>query len=186
MMVMMMMMIGGGGGGGGGSGDYDDDDYREFEICVLSPYCGLVENASKSFQLSDRALTDLERASKSFQLSDRALTVPERLKVVPALRPARTVLERASKSFQLCEQTSYVELQLRRVFRVPVHRRTRLWICEKSRHARFLPLLDRSHQLCLQVNRLSPRARRDDMPPADGQVRSQHVTNLQAASVPIA
>jgi len=43
------------GGGGGGGGDYDDDDdYREFEICVLSPYCGLVENASKSFQLCDQ------------------------------------------------------------------------------------------------------------------------------------
>jgi len=76
-------------------------DERDFEICVLSPYCGLVENAVKTFDVS--------------------------------------------------EETGYAELQLRRVFRVPDHRQTRLWICEKSRHSRFLPLLDRSQELCFQV-----------------------------------
>jgi len=75
---------------------------RDFEVCVLSPYCGLVENAVKTLDVS--------------------------------------------------EQTGYVELQLRRVFRVPEHRPTRLWICEKSRHSRFLPLLDRSQELCFHVS----------------------------------
>jgi len=49
-----------------------------------------------------------------------------------------------------------------------------------------------------EFNKLSPRGRRDDMPPADGsstrggstsvrgQVRSPHMAKLQAASVPIA
>jgi len=74
---------------------------RDFEICVLSPYCGLVEHAVKSFDV--------------------------------------------------CEEIGYAELQLRRVFRVSEHRRTRLWICEKSRHSRFLPLLDRSQDICSQV-----------------------------------
>jgi hypothetical protein len=73
---------------------------RDFEICVLSPYCGLVENAVKTFDVS--------------------------------------------------EETGYAELQLRRVFRVAAHRRTRLWVCEKARHARFQPLLDRSQGLCFQ------------------------------------
>lgn len=76
-------------------------DEREFEICVLSPYCGLLENAVKSFDLA--------------------------------------------------EQTGYVEFQLRRVFRIAKHRKTRLWVCEKSRHARFQPLTDRSQELCFQV-----------------------------------
>jgi len=75
---------------------------RDFEICVLSPYCGLVENAVKTFDVS--------------------------------------------------EETGYAELQLRRVFHVSDHRRTRLWICEKSRHSRFLPLLDRSQELCFQAS----------------------------------
>ena len=75
---------------------------RDFEICVLSPYCGLVQNAVKTFDVS--------------------------------------------------EETGYAELQLRRVFRVPDHRLTRLWICEKSRHSRFLPLLDRSQELCCQAS----------------------------------
>jgi len=80
-------------------------DERQFEICVLSPYCGLVENAVKALDVS--------------------------------------------------EQSGYVELQLRRAFRVPDHRRTRLWICEKSRHSRFLPLLDRSQALCFHVSGIS-------------------------------
>ena len=74
---------------------------RDFEICVLSPYCGLVENAVKTLSVA--------------------------------------------------EEIGFVELQLRRVFRVPDHRRTRLWVCEKSRHSRFLPLLDREQELCFQV-----------------------------------
>ena len=94
-----------GGGEAASAAAAADDDEREFEVCVLSPYCGLVEHAVKTFDV--------------------------------------------------CEWTGYVELQLRRVFRVPDHRRTRLWICEKSRHSRFLPLLDRSQQLCRHVSALT-------------------------------
>ena len=50
----------------------------------------------------------------------------------------------------------------------------------------------------VDINKLSPRGRRDDIPPADGsstrsgstsvrgRVRSPHMAKLQAASVPIA
>ena len=71
---------------------------KEFEICRMSPYCGLLENPIKTFDVA--------------------------------------------------EDCGYVEMQLRRVFRVPSHRSSRLWVCEKSRHSRFHLLLDRNRGLC--------------------------------------
>lgn len=73
-------------------------DDKDFEICVLSPYCGLIENPVKTFDVA--------------------------------------------------EQCGYVEVQLRQIFRVPRHRGSRLWACEKTRHSRFQPLLFRQRGIC--------------------------------------
>jgi len=75
-------------------------DDKDFEICILSPYCGLIENPVKTFDIS--------------------------------------------------EESGYIEIQLRRIFRVAKSRNTRLWICEKARHARFQPLLNRNQEICFQ------------------------------------
>ena len=77
-------------------------DEKEFEICKLSPYCTLLDNPLKDFDIS--------------------------------------------------EETGYVELQMRRIFRVQESRKSRLWIREKSRikFGRFQLLLDRCEELCYQ------------------------------------
>ncbi len=75
-------------------------DEKEFEVCILSPYSGIVENPTKMFDLS--------------------------------------------------EEAGYVELQLKKIFKVPVHRGTRLWACEKTRHARFHLVPDRLFSICHQ------------------------------------
>ena len=75
-------------------------DEKEFEICVLSPYSGIVANPSKAFDIS--------------------------------------------------EETGYIELQLRKIFKVPLFRSTRLWACEKARNARFHQVLDRTQEICYQ------------------------------------
>lgn len=73
-------------------------DDKDFEICMLSPYCGLIENPVKTFDIS--------------------------------------------------EECGYIEIQLRQIFRVAGHRPSRLWVCEKARHARFQPLLIRQKEIC--------------------------------------
>ena len=75
-------------------------DEKDYEICVLSPYSGIIENPVKTFDLS--------------------------------------------------EETGYIEMQLRRIFQVSEHRKSRLWACEKARHARFQPMFDRAQQICFQ------------------------------------
>lgn len=77
-------------------------DEKEFEICQLSPYCSLLDNPLKDFDIT--------------------------------------------------EETGYVELQMRRIFRVAETRKTRLWVREKSRtkFGRFQLLLDRREELCYQ------------------------------------
>jgi hypothetical protein len=76
----------------GVSGDHELDrrnwssEEKDCEICILSPYSGILENPKKTFDIS--------------------------------------------------EETGYVELQLRKIFSIPEHQRTRLWACEKTRHAR--------------------------------------------------
>jgi hypothetical protein len=75
-------------------------DEKEFEICVLSPYSGIVANPAKAFDIS--------------------------------------------------EETGYVELQLRKIFKVPAYRNSRLWACEKARNARFHLVLDRTQEICYQ------------------------------------
>jgi hypothetical protein len=73
---------------------------REFEVCVLSPYSGQVENPTKVLDVSD--------------------------------------------------QTGYIELQMRTIFQVAEHRKTRLWACEKARCARFSLVLDRNVEFGFQ------------------------------------
>ena len=75
-------------------------DEKEFEICILSPYSGIVQNPKKRFDVS--------------------------------------------------ELTGYVEVQLRRIFQIPKHCKTRMWACEKSRSARFQLLLERCKEICFQ------------------------------------
>lgn len=75
-------------------------DEKEFEVCILSPYSGIVENPTKTFDMS--------------------------------------------------EEAGYIETQLKKIFQVPSHRKSRLWACEKTRHARFQLLLDRSKEICFQ------------------------------------
>ena len=41
-------------------------------------------------------------------------------------------------------------MQLRKIFKVAEHRKTRLWICEQRRHSRFQLLRKRQIELCLQ------------------------------------
>jgi hypothetical protein len=75
-------------------------DEKDFEVCVLSPYSGIVEHPTKTLDIS--------------------------------------------------EEAGYIELQLRKLFRIPEHRKTRLWVCEQRRHARFQLLRKRHVELCLQ------------------------------------
>ena len=77
-------------------------DEKDYEICVLSPYSGIIENPVKTFDIS--------------------------------------------------EETGYIEMQLRRIFKVSEFRKSRLWACEKARHARFQPIFDRSQEICFQDN----------------------------------
>ena len=48
------------------------------------------------------------------------------------------------KGFEITEECGYIELQLRRMFRVSADRNTRLWVCEKSTDERFQLMSDRS------------------------------------------
>ena len=76
-------------------------DEKDFEICMLSPYSDVVENATKTFDVS--------------------------------------------------EESGYIEVQLRKMFRVAACNRSRLWMREKSPDKRFKLQLERSKEICFQV-----------------------------------
>ena len=48
------------------------------------------------------------------------------------------------KTLDTREECGYIEMQLRRMFRVSADRKTRLWVCEKSTDARFELMSDRN------------------------------------------
>ena len=48
------------------------------------------------------------------------------------------------KTLDTREECGYIEMQLRRMFRVSADRKTRLWVCEKTTDERFQLMSDRS------------------------------------------
>ena len=64
----------------------------------------------------------------------------------------RGMVQNSIKKFNTYEQTGYIELQLRKIYRVPKHRQTRLWVGEKARIVLFSPLLERARELRFHVD----------------------------------
>ena len=88
--------------------------------------------------------------AESHELDRRNWTSDDKMFEICVLSPYSGILENISKTFDVSEVTGYIEMQLRKIFQVPEHRRTRLWACEKTRNARFSLLLNRSLPICYQ------------------------------------
>lgn len=71
----------------------------------------------------------------------------EKMFDVCMLSPFSGIVEHSLKKFNRFEEIGYIECQLRRIFRVSDHRRTRLWISEKAQVPRFRQLLSRFRML---------------------------------------
>ena len=54
------------------------------------------------------------------------------------------LVKSSKKTLDTREECGYIEMQLRRMFRVSADRKTRLWVCEKSTDERFQLMSDRS------------------------------------------
>ena len=98
--------------------------------------------------------------SDSHQLDRRNWSSQEKYFEVCLLSPYSSIVENPLKVLDITETVGYIEVQLRKMYRVPLHKRTRLWICEKARHARFKLALDRNTQL-LKTNNISFNLERD-------------------------
>ena len=86
----------------------------------------------------------------SHDLDRRNWASDDKVFEVCILNPYSAIVQNPVKTFDVSEQTGYIELQLRKIFRVPKHRQTRLWGCEKARNARFHLLLQRAREICFQ------------------------------------
>lgn len=71
----------------------------------------------------------------------------EKMFDICVLSPFSGIVEHNVKKFNRFEEIGYIECQLRRVFRVPEHKKTRLWISEKAQVPRFRQLLLRFRML---------------------------------------
>ena len=91
--------------------------------------------------------TDWYGVSESHQLDRRSWSSQEKEFEICILSPYSCIVENPTKILDLSECMGYVEVQLRKIYRVPLHKKTRIWICEKARQARFRTVLDRSHVL---------------------------------------
>ena len=96
----------------------------------------------------------------SHQLDRRNWSSQEKYFEVCLLSPYSCIVENPLKVLDITETVAYIEVQLRKVYKVPVHKKTRVWICEKARHARFKLTLDRNTQL-LKVHNISFNLERD-------------------------
>ena len=96
----------------------------------------------------------------SHQLDRRNWSSQEKYFEVCLLSPYSSIVENPLKVLDMTETVGYIEVQLRKMYRVPLHKKTRLWICEKVRHARFKLALERNIQL-LKVHNISFNLERD-------------------------
>ena len=85
--------------------------------------------------------------AESHQLDRRNWSSQEKYFEVCLLSPYSSIVENPLKVLDITETVAYIEIQLRKIYRVPLHKKTRLWACEKARHARFKLVLDRNSQL---------------------------------------
>ncbi len=85
--------------------------------------------------------------SDSHQLDRRSWSSQEKEFEICILSPYSCIVENPTKILDLSECIGYVEVQLRKIYRVPLHKKTRVWICEKARQARFRTVLDRGRVL---------------------------------------
>ena len=83
------------------------------------------------------------------QLDRRNWSSSETQYEICILNPYSGIIHNPIKTFDTNEEIGYVEIQLRKMFKVPRHRKSRLWVCERSRNARFRPLLNRVQELSL-------------------------------------
>ena len=67
------------------------------------------------------------------------------------LSPYSNIVENPKKTFDISEESGYIELQLRKIFRVTASVKSRLWACEKAADKRFQMVLDRTKEICFQV-----------------------------------
>ena len=63
------------------------------------------------------------------------------------LSPFSGIVEHAVKRFNRFEEIGYIECQMRRIFQVAPHKKSRLWISEKAQVPRFRQLLLRARML---------------------------------------
>ncbi|KAK2176457.1 hypothetical protein NP493_661g04045 [Ridgeia piscesae] len=66
------------------------------------------------------------------------------------LSPYSNIVENPKKTFDISEESGYIELQLRKIFRVTASVKSRLWACEKAADKRFQMVLDRTKEICFQ------------------------------------
>lgn len=71
----------------------------------------------------------------------------EKMFDVCVLSPFSGIVEHQLKKFNRFEEIGYIECQLRKIFQVAEHKRSRLWISEKAQVPRFRQLLLRSRML---------------------------------------
>ena len=98
--------------------------------------------------------------SETHQLDRRNWSSQEKYFEVCLLSPYSSIVENPLKVLDITETVAYVEFQMRKAYMVPLHKKTRLWICEKARHARFKLILDRNSQL-LKAKNLNLNVERD-------------------------
>ena len=98
--------------------------------------------------------------AESHQLDRRNWSSQEKYFEVCLLSPYSSIVENPLKVLDMTETVGYIEVQLRKMYRVSLHKKTRLWVCEKVRHARFKVALERNVQL-LKVHNMSLNLERD-------------------------
>ena len=63
------------------------------------------------------------------------------------LSPFSGIVEHTIKKFNRFEEIGYIECQMRKIFHVPIYKKTRIWISEKAQVPRFRQLLLRFRML---------------------------------------
>ncbi len=85
----------------------------------------------------------------SHQLDRRNFSSQEKYFEVCLFSPYSSIIENPMKILDITETVGYIEIQLRKMYKVPLHKKSRLWVCEKARQARFKLILGRDLQLMM-------------------------------------